>query len=121
LQPNPPPPPPLLSHPGLSRGSFAYPWTEALSTKELITAFRLARYVNLLKKVQKTPEDRSLLERIQFTHRLHTLMKSNHTKKMVLVPTDAGMERIFFKDAISIDNCPGEMYHNKKQYFIMQE
>jgi radical SAM superfamily enzyme YgiQ (UPF0313 family) len=116
-----PPPPLLLSHPGLSRGSFAYPWTEALSTKELITAFRLARYVNLLKKAQKTPEDRSLVEKIQFTHRLHTLIKSNHTKEMVLVPADAGMERIFFKDAISIDNCPGEMYHNKKQYFIMQE
>ena len=99
-----PPPPLLLSHPGLSRGSFAFPWTGALSTKELITAFRLARYVNLLKKVQKTPEERSLLEKIQFTHRLHTLMKRNHTTEMVLVPTDAEMERIFFKDAISIDN-----------------
>jgi hypothetical protein len=35
-------------HPQLTAGSSAYPWNESLRTDQLITAFRLARFNNLL-------------------------------------------------------------------------
>ena len=67
-----PPPALLQKHPGSSRGSFAYPWTGSLTTEELVTAFRLCRYVNLLKKEQKTKEEEALIQEIQRTNRLLT-------------------------------------------------
>jgi len=70
-----PPPPLLLRYPGLGRGSFAYPWTGSLTTEELITAFRLCRYVNLLKKQHKTPEEEALIQRIKAKGRLLTFQK----------------------------------------------
>ncbi|GEM_PF-389182 len=70
-----PPPSTLLDHPGLGRGSFAYPWTGALTMEELVTAFRLCRYVNLLKKERKTAEEEALVQRIQETKRLLTFAK----------------------------------------------
>ena len=49
----------FLSHPSsLTAGSSAYPWNNTLSTKELITLFRLARTVNFLKSpFQKSAAD----------------------------------------------------------------
>ena len=70
-----PPPSLLLRHPGLGRGSFAYPWTGSLTTEELVTAFRLCRYVNLLKKQHKTPEEEALIQRIREKGRLLTFQK----------------------------------------------
>ncbi|MCX7788168.1 MAG: radical SAM protein, partial [Spirochaetes bacterium] len=70
-----PPPELLRKHPGLGRGSFAYPWTGTLTTEELVTAFRLCRYVNLLKKEQKTQEEEVLIQRIQEKGHLLTFLK----------------------------------------------
>lgn len=77
-----PPSPLLLRYPGLGRGSFAYPWTGSLTTEELITAFRLCRYVNLLKKHNKTPEEEALIQRIREKGKLFTFQKPDpHHRK----------------------------------------
>jgi len=101
-----PPPSLLLRNPGLGRGSFAYPWTGSLTTEELITAFRLCRYVNLLKKEHKTPEEEALIQRIREKGRLLTFQKqkpphrknSNQKGRWSLqeVPVQDSMVKQFF-------------------------
>ncbi len=70
-----PPPQSLLLHPGLARGSFAFPWNGTLSTSELVTAFRLARFVNLEKRKDPPAPWRELRETIRATRRIHTVKK----------------------------------------------
>ena len=60
----------LNKSPSLCSGSSAYPWAESLSTKEMVTSFRLARYSNLLKKEKKSLNETELLQKIQSTKQL---------------------------------------------------
>lgn len=80
-----PPPERLLLQPGLARGSFAYPWNGNLSTAELITAFRLSRFVNLMKKPKPPSLERDLMETILSKKRLHTLRKRGGTVEIAAV------------------------------------
>jgi radical SAM superfamily enzyme YgiQ (UPF0313 family) len=89
-----PPPETLHRYPGLARGSFAYPWTGALTTAELVTAFRLARYVNLAKKSGPAADEAALLERTRSTGRLHSLIKKDRSAHIVPVPADRNMESL---------------------------
>jgi len=56
----------------LCAGSAAWPWTGSLSSAQLVTAFRLARFVNLCKKEALSPEERELVERCRMETRLYT-------------------------------------------------
>ena len=47
----------------LCAGSSAFPWNRSLTTREMITAFRLSRLVNLLKSHRRTPDDEKMIER----------------------------------------------------------
>lgn len=73
--------------PRVSAGSSAYPWTKSLTTKQLITAFRLARFSNLIKTIEgripsisdkrpQSPDIDRLINLTRKTGRLHTLV--NH-------------------------------------------
>jgi radical SAM superfamily enzyme YgiQ (UPF0313 family) len=94
-----PPPEPLRRHPGLARGSAAYPWTGSLSTGQLVTAFRLARLVNLVKKPARDPREEELLAKCFSQKRLYTLRKDRKTNSLraAPVPADREMEKMFFE------------------------
>ena len=92
-----PPPAALDAHPGLARGSLAFPWTGSLSTAEMVTAFRLARLVNLTKDPLPDAAGKALAERTLASRRLHTLTGKGAGAASVPVPADREMERLFFE------------------------
>jgi len=83
--------------PGLTLGSSVYPWTEALSSAQMITAFRLARWSNFRKKVEVKNErhlespgmsgggiierELELYRTIRTTHRLHSLVRRRSDRR----------------------------------------
>jgi hypothetical protein len=84
--------------PFVCNGSSAFPWNNSLSTKELITAFRLSRYVNLAKSCNKSPEDEIIIENIQKTKRLFTQIRENGKTTIIEVPSyDLDMVKMFFQ------------------------
>jgi radical SAM superfamily enzyme YgiQ (UPF0313 family) len=101
-----PPPDILRRHPGLARGSLAYPWTGSLSAGQLVTAFRLARLVNLMKKPGPAPREEELLGRCFAEKRLFTLRRDGGKKqnaedpgefRVVPAPADRELEKMFFE------------------------
>jgi anaerobic magnesium-protoporphyrin IX monomethyl ester cyclase len=68
---------------GLSRGSIAFPWNGSLSTETLITAFRLSRFLNLLKDERGSLAHSDLIESIFNQNILFTY---DNCKKKIPVP-----------------------------------
>lgn len=56
----------------LCAGSAAWPWTGSLTSAQLVTGFRLARFVNLGKRDGLSPEERELVELCRRERRLYT-------------------------------------------------
>ncbi|HAJ78147.1 MAG TPA: hypothetical protein DCO75_00115 [Fibrobacteres bacterium] len=78
-------------------GSSAYPWKKSLSTKTMITAFRLSRYCNLVKQKTHSREEEIILNKINGEKKLYTFIKSN--KKIIPVPVenmDEELIKLFF-------------------------
>ena len=85
-------------YPGLCRGSSAYPWTNSLSTTQLITAFRLSRFANLLKNTGYLPggspggaggpsaEERELIGVCLNRKQLYTVVKNHKHRIICAVP-----------------------------------
>ncbi len=78
----------LNRSPSLALGSSVYPWTGALSSAQMITAFRLARWSNFRKKLLEPKEkpfpgstgadsdtEEELFRKITGSRRLHTILK----------------------------------------------
>ncbi len=82
----------LAKSPRLCTGSSAYPWTGSLSTSELITAFRLARFINLVKNPVKKNTEIVLIDKIIREKSLFTYIRKN--KKQVIAPVP-GMDKDF--------------------------
>ncbi len=83
--------------PFLCAGSSAYPWNQSLTTAELITAFRLSRFVNLLKSDIKSDDEKVLIQKITQEKKLYTLIKKNRRRTIIPVPNaDQEMIRLFF-------------------------
>jgi radical SAM superfamily enzyme YgiQ (UPF0313 family) len=61
--------------PALCKGSSAHPWNGSLDTLTMITAFRLSRFVNMLKSSLSPVED-SLVRLIFKEKKLYTLIKN---------------------------------------------
>lgn len=81
----------------LCNGSSAFPWNNSLSTKQLVTAFRLSRYVNLVKSGKKSAEDVAVIDKIQSSRKLFTYIRKNKTNSIVEVPNyDEEMVGMFF-------------------------
>jgi anaerobic magnesium-protoporphyrin IX monomethyl ester cyclase len=74
--------------PCLCNGSSAYPWygKKGLTTKELITAFRLSRYINLLKNEVKSGIELRLIEKIKTEKKLFTLIKKQGKLELIPAP-----------------------------------
>jgi len=71
----------------LSLGSAAWPWNQSLSTKTMITAFRLSRYINILKQGSRSDEENQLIDLITNKKELFTFVHEKSGKKtMVSVP-----------------------------------
>ena len=81
----------------LCAGSSAYPWTRALSTKEMVTAFRLSRFINLLKKENKNEMDHNQIKRCIKESKLFTYIKKDKKKKLIpVLYLDEFMIKSFF-------------------------
>jgi anaerobic magnesium-protoporphyrin IX monomethyl ester cyclase len=83
----------------LCAGSSAYPWSGSLTTAQMITAFRLARFINFTKKKECPPQERDLLARIRNENKLYTFQRRGRQKEMVRPPgLDRDMEKAFFNN-----------------------
>ncbi|MBN2532702.1 MAG: radical SAM protein [Spirochaetales bacterium] len=83
--------------PCLCAGSSAYPWNNSLSTKTLVTAFRLSRYINFLKQGPESSIEEELLAGIKETGELYTIVKEKKKLKIIKVPhMDKELEELFF-------------------------
>jgi anaerobic magnesium-protoporphyrin IX monomethyl ester cyclase len=74
--------------PHLCNGTSAYPWygKDGLETVNLVTAFRLSRYINLLKAGLKSDIEMQSIEKIQKERKLFTLIKGQKQTEIVPVP-----------------------------------
>ena len=59
----------------LCAGSSLYPWTKSLTTAQLVTLFRLCRFLNMRKKENLTPQERRVVEKTRKEKRLQTCLK----------------------------------------------
>lgn len=73
----------LSKPPRLSLGSSVYPWTGALSSSQMITAFRLARWSNYRKE---KGSDNELIRALSDGGRLQTLAGSKKDPKIAPIP-----------------------------------
>jgi radical SAM superfamily enzyme YgiQ (UPF0313 family) len=84
--------------PYLCNGTASYPWCASLSTTVLITAFRLSRYVNLLKSPKKDTMEVQLIEKIKQEKKLFTLIKGKTSVEIAPAPgTDDELVRLFLE------------------------
>lgn len=89
--------------PRLTAGSSAYPWTGALSTAQIVTAFRFSRLVNLAKRRKRPREEDELLRRCFAERRLLTMLRVGGGLDVARPPgLDEELERGFF-DAVPAD------------------
>ncbi len=76
----------LESSPVLCCSSSAYPWTKTVSTRSLVTAFRLARFINLLKDPVQRRAHAGLISSTLADKRLYTWRKEGGTRRIAPVP-----------------------------------
>jgi hypothetical protein len=82
--------------PYVFNGSSAYPWTKSLSTCELITVFRLSRFINLLKYQKKSDEEKDIINKIISKKKLFTIIKEKNKHTIIEVPKyDKEMVKMF--------------------------
>jgi anaerobic magnesium-protoporphyrin IX monomethyl ester cyclase len=82
----------------LYAGSSAYPWNQSLSTREMVTAFRLSRFVNLLKLEKKSEKSVALINTMFHEQKLYTLVKYGKRHEITLVNNvDPYMVKHFFQ------------------------
>lgn len=89
------------SSPRLCCGSSAYPWTGSLTTSQLITAFRIARFSNLVKSSPQTRETHAdLINTTVKKKRLHTWKKTAGRAEVIEIPNmDNSMVEEFIRGA----------------------
>ncbi len=71
------PAPFLKVPPKLCAGSSAYPWGQSLTMAEMVTAFRLSRMINFLKRPAESPREDEQREELLKTRRLLTWRKGD--------------------------------------------
>ena len=76
----------LSSSARLCCGSSAYPWTGSLSTAQMITSFRLSRFINLIKENGHRGSHHDLIDRTLRERRLYTYKKEGGGKRIAPVP-----------------------------------
>jgi radical SAM superfamily enzyme YgiQ (UPF0313 family) len=66
-------------------GSSAYPWSGSLSSRQMITAFRLARYLNFRARGCFDEEEKKLIETIEKEKKLYSFIKDGKARKIISV------------------------------------
>lgn len=80
--------------PQICCGASAYSWSNNITTQTLITAFRLVRFINLLKSKNCTEEEIELINETFKKQCLHTIIKEKKRRYIVKVPNmDEWLER----------------------------
>jgi hypothetical protein len=82
----------------LCLGAAAYPWNGSLSTATMLTAFRLGRCINLMKKPSRTEAENGLLSLIAGRGELYTFIKERR-KKLKIMPVP-GQDRELVRMAL---------------------
>ena len=83
----------------LCAGMSAYPWSKSLSTKTLVTVFRLVRYINAYKQITKYSQDWEIINRIKKEQKLFTYVKVRNRKEIRLVENqDNELVQLYFKE-----------------------
>lgn len=72
--------------PRLACGSSAFPWNPDVSTTTLVTAFRIARFINFVKQPHHDEIEKELIAQTQKNGRLYTVIKDKKSRKIVAVP-----------------------------------
>ena len=67
-------------------GSSAWPWSGSVSTETLVTAFRLARFINLCKAPERSGEEQELISRTLQHGKLFTVIREHRERRIALVP-----------------------------------
>ena len=82
-------------------GSSAYPWNQSLSTRTLVTAFRLSRYCNLVKLKKRSGPEEELLGKIRAEKKLFTFVKNKAGTLITAVENcDEELVRMFFEKSM---------------------
>jgi hypothetical protein len=67
-------------------GSSAFPWNKSIDTATLVTAFRLSRFINLIKIRPHNPLEKELIGRSFEKKVLHTVVRFKKEKTIIEVP-----------------------------------
>lgn len=87
----------------LFAGSSAYAWNQSLNTREMITAFRLSRLINLMHSRIKSSDDEALIKKIFHEKKLYTRIKNgNRRDEMAVGNMDEDMVKMFFSKIINM-------------------
>ena len=90
--------------PRLCAGTSAFPWNDSLTTQQLITSFRLARFINLLKSPVKTDAESLLINTILEKRKLFTYIRKKGRNELTQVSElDNNFQDYFFD---KLDNDP---------------
>lgn len=87
------------SSPRLACGSSAFPWNHDVSTATLVTAFRIARFINFVKQPHHDEIEKSLISRTLATKKLHTIVRVRKVREIIEVPgLDDQLAAMFFAE-----------------------
>ena len=87
------------TEPGLCAGSSCYPWNDSLTTAQMVTAFRLSRFINFCRIQNKPDADTALIQTIKSKKRLFSYVKISGEKKAFQIPgLDDDMMEMFFEE-----------------------
>ncbi|MFP4364519.1 MAG: B12-binding domain-containing radical SAM protein [Spirochaetia bacterium] len=85
----------------LCTGAAAYPWSGDLTTMEMVTAFRLARFCNLLKKSAPNEIEERIIRRSLRERTLITSVKIQDNTRLIQVPNlSVGLVEQFFATVV---------------------
>jgi radical SAM superfamily enzyme YgiQ (UPF0313 family) len=87
----------------LCAGSSAYAWNQSLNTREMLTAFRLSRLINLMHAKIKSPEDEALIKKIFREQKLYTRIKNgSRSNEMAVGNMDEDMVKMFIAKILNM-------------------
>jgi anaerobic magnesium-protoporphyrin IX monomethyl ester cyclase len=80
-------------------GSSAFGWNQSLTTCEMVTAFRLSRFINLMNSDKKSTDDDRLIQKMIREQTLYTRIKKRKCHEIVLIKNmDEDMVKLFFQN-----------------------
>ncbi|MCF7945132.1 MAG: cobalamin-dependent protein [Spirochaetia bacterium] len=79
--------------PSLCKGSSLYPWNSTLTSREMVSLFRIARLINLMKKESRPPHENELIRKSFAAGRLFTYTKTKRAAGAAVKKTSEPKKR----------------------------